>query len=274
MSEHFIPAASDDTLERVLRVSAGAREHHTIWWRPGYYQCGDDLAMRLMVSCSDVFAWGCADAEAISAETVALLEQSYADVRQVLAEAGADDWDGTEWAYLYCARVRGERPQGAVYAHLHSATWPLFDAAGPARETGFGNPKPHPSERTEPQRTGAEAKNRRRDYDLALPAFGRPLAERPASLGTIRRALERTEFDYTEALRWTVDADGNLRLFAITFGQVPEDEWSWDAAEVTDENVDLLIRLFDEDETPGQAYSADPFEVTAAFIREQVTVPV
>lgn len=273
MSEHFIPAASDETLERVLRVSAGPREDHVIWWRPGYYQCGDDLAMRLMVSCSDVFAWACADCEPITDDTVAALEQAYVDTRAALAAAGADDWDGTEWAYLYCARVRGQRPQGAVYAHLHSATWPLFDAAGPARETGLGNPKRHPDDHPAPQRTGAESKQRRRDYDLALPAFGRPLAERPASMATIRRALERTAFDYTEALRWTVDEAGALRLFAITFGQIPEEKWSWDAAEVTDDNVDLLIRLFDEDETPGEAYSADVYEVTAAFIREQAPVP-
>lgn len=43
---------------------------------------------------------------------------------------------------LFCARVRGERPQGAAYkVRYPEELWPLFDAAGPEREVGFGNPR-------------------------------------------------------------------------------------------------------------------------------------
>lgn len=41
---------------------------------------------------------------------------------------------------LFCARVRGERPQGACYSRYPQELWPLFDAVGPERETGLGNP--------------------------------------------------------------------------------------------------------------------------------------
>jgi hypothetical protein len=41
---------------------------------------------------------------------------------------------------LFAARVRGVRPQGASYSLYPRATWPLFDACGPKRETGLGNP--------------------------------------------------------------------------------------------------------------------------------------
>lgn len=41
---------------------------------------------------------------------------------------------------LFAARVRGMRPQGAAYTFYPPETWPLFDACGPEREIGFGNP--------------------------------------------------------------------------------------------------------------------------------------
>lgn len=41
---------------------------------------------------------------------------------------------------LYAARVRHERPQGACYAAYPRQLWPMFDAVGPEREVGIGNP--------------------------------------------------------------------------------------------------------------------------------------
>ncbi|UVG35196.1 hypothetical protein SEA_CECE_190 [Microbacterium phage Cece] len=41
---------------------------------------------------------------------------------------------------LFAARVRKLRPQGACYSRYPEELWPLFNEAGPERETGFGNP--------------------------------------------------------------------------------------------------------------------------------------
>lgn len=41
---------------------------------------------------------------------------------------------------LFAARVRNLRPQGACYSRYPEELWPLFNEAGPERETGFGNP--------------------------------------------------------------------------------------------------------------------------------------
>lgn len=88
------------------------------------------------IGCNDLFFWGCADAESIeSQEDVDLYEQSIEDVRAF------DNWA----CYLYCARKRKMRPQGAAYPDEKSL-WPLFDACGPEREINMGNPKPRPTE--------------------------------------------------------------------------------------------------------------------------------
>lgn len=46
----------------------------------------------------------------------------------------------TNISELFAARVRGMRPQGACYKGYPKDLWPLFDACGPERETGMGNP--------------------------------------------------------------------------------------------------------------------------------------
>lgn len=43
---------------------------------------------------------------------------------------------------LFAARVRSMRPQGAAYkVRYDKSIWPLFDACGPEREIGMGNPR-------------------------------------------------------------------------------------------------------------------------------------
>ena len=94
----------------------------------------DDGHLSIHVTCSDQFFWGAADCEPITPESLPELIQARRD-----AEAAAGD-AGYDWPLLYCARRRGMRPQGAVYKHLEPALHPLFDACGPERETGYGNP--------------------------------------------------------------------------------------------------------------------------------------
>jgi hypothetical protein len=81
----------------------------------------------IFVNCNDLFFWGCADAEQITTENLEVLEQSYKD----------DERNG---GLLFCCRVRGERPQGAYYKHIKKEKRHLYDACGPEKETGFGNP--------------------------------------------------------------------------------------------------------------------------------------
>jgi hypothetical protein len=96
----------------------------------------DGPRISIAVNVSDVFAWGCADAEDITPERLPILERAWRD-----CEAA----DGGEWiAELYAARVRGMRPQGASYPSS-AAVAALFDACGPERPTGLGNPRKPPA---------------------------------------------------------------------------------------------------------------------------------
>jgi len=105
-------------------------------------ECTESLMWRVLddsiafsVNISDVFAWGGADAEEISYQDLPLLVETWADLTVL---------DKTLWLpELYAARKRGERPQGAAYPSALDG-WKLkelFDACGPVRTTGFGNPR-------------------------------------------------------------------------------------------------------------------------------------
>lgn len=88
----------------------------------------DDTLVLFRANCNDLFYWGCADAEEIMPNDIDSLNQAFVDC-------------GGVWGvWLWCARKRQQRPQGAAYAFFDEALWPLFDACGPVRETGLGNP--------------------------------------------------------------------------------------------------------------------------------------
>lgn len=88
-----------------------------------------DQDLKFAVNCSDVFMWGCVDAEEIvTAEDVNLLQQACRD-------------SNNYGPMLYCAIKRGERPQGAYYEYMHDSEIELFNACGPEREVCIGNPK-------------------------------------------------------------------------------------------------------------------------------------
>jgi hypothetical protein len=124
--------ASDFTM-RVLDIFADIDAHSELFWRAE----GDE--MRFFVICNDVFAWALADAEPLTPENIHVLEGALADLRAI--REGAED----EAPLLFCARSKGLRPQGAMYAHIAPDCWALFDACGPPRAVGFGNPRPHPT---------------------------------------------------------------------------------------------------------------------------------
>lgn len=92
--------------------------------------------LSIYVDCSDAFFWGSADAEELTPETLPILQQAAAD----LEAAGADNH---HLDHLFAARVRKMRPQGACYEFYDEpALRAMFDACGPERVTGLGNPHP------------------------------------------------------------------------------------------------------------------------------------
>lgn len=101
-----------------------------------------DQQPAIAVDVSDVFGWGGSDAEDVTPEHLPVLEQAWRDCKAV----DADEWT----VELYAARVRGMRPQGAAYP-TEAAIAALFDACGPERPTGLGNPRKPPA--TTPKET-------------------------------------------------------------------------------------------------------------------------
>lgn len=68
----------------------------------------DPDSLFVAVTCPDVFAGGCSDVEQVTADNVELLEET-------ISEMERDHPDSAHLApQLFCARVRGMRPQGAV----------------------------------------------------------------------------------------------------------------------------------------------------------------
>lgn len=107
-----------------------------VWWRTD----AEYAPVTFFVNCNDLFDWGCADCETLTPERLPLLGRALEDC----AKACGDDRDaekrGWPWGIeLFCARLRGERPQGAAYPK-DRRLWPLFDACGPERTKGHGNP--------------------------------------------------------------------------------------------------------------------------------------
>jgi hypothetical protein len=117
-------------VRQVMSIFARADVRTEMFWNV----YGDGI--KLYANVSDVFTWGCADCEDITPERLPVLQCAYDD----LAVIGALEC----LAELYGARIRGMRPQGAAYPDDPAAR-ALFDACGPERQVGLGNPKAPPA---------------------------------------------------------------------------------------------------------------------------------
>lgn len=249
---------TDANLDRVLRANAGDYHHHGLWWR----RIGDDTELRVYVNCSDFFFWGCSDVEELHDDNVETYLGALADARAV-TEAVTPGWDRNEGTLLFCARTRNHRPQGAYYPALHSATWPLFDAAGPDYPTGLGNPHAHPS--TKPDVTGSETKykpgicNGVPVTNPTLPSHAGPAA----SPATVRRAFEILCWDDTEDLTWGVDAVGDLRVYCLATTTCDKHRTDvYEALEITDANIDDLERVV----TAARAADPHAYDIGNQFV--------
>jgi hypothetical protein len=131
---------SDATIRAAL-VATGFEYCDSIWWRQD-----DDGGLRLLVHCSDLFAWGTADCEEITDTNVETFVATFTECHELMGQ-----WNAQDAHLLWCCRQRGQRPQGAYYKHLDEALRPLFDAAGPEREVSLLNPheRPKPTAREE-----------------------------------------------------------------------------------------------------------------------------
>jgi hypothetical protein len=115
---------------RVLRLFDEYEIHNSLYWRV------DGGSVSWFVLCNDLFYWGLSEQQAITPDTIDVLERSIKDceaISQSTSQYGVD---------LYSCRVRGMRPQGAAYPHGMDgdALDPLFDACGPEREIFMMNP--------------------------------------------------------------------------------------------------------------------------------------
>lgn len=109
----------------VMRIlSATAFDNcNDIFWRVD----GEYSPLTIFVNCNDLFWWATAELEAVTVDNIDIFERAY---RDSLHHGGM----------LFCCRVRGMRPQGAYYKYLDNVDHPLFDACGPERKPGYGNP--------------------------------------------------------------------------------------------------------------------------------------
>lgn len=116
---------TDEGIKKLLILMAENDCQEDIWWNE---------RLDFFINCNDVFAWGCSDSEDVTEPDIPALEKA-------LEDAG-----GIWGPLLYCARKCGMRPQGAFMEKIPPGVRPLFDAAGPPREVGLGNPHPHPDD--------------------------------------------------------------------------------------------------------------------------------
>lgn len=129
------------------------------------YDFADELMWRIdkhglftaAIMCSDMFYWGTADGEDVSLDRIPLLEKAYEDCSETQTGMPLPDYWGST---LFCCRVRKMRVQGAVYTSIEKELWPLFNAVGPEREIGVGNPyepgEYHPGDMTEADKEAGE----------------------------------------------------------------------------------------------------------------------
>lgn len=99
--------------------------------------------LQIFVNCSDVFYWGCTDLEEVTQENFDILIESHELAASALEQPNHQLVEGH--GLLFCAKIRGLRPQGAYYHYIKEELWSLFDECGPERELDLNNPKPQPN---------------------------------------------------------------------------------------------------------------------------------
>jgi hypothetical protein len=108
----------DIFIKEVLIAVAYYDLQSSIYWKTNF---------NFYIDCSDLFFWGASDLEP-------LIPENFATFIECMEIAGSDG------PLLFCAKVRECRPQKAFYQYFSEENKVLFDACGPERELGPGNP--------------------------------------------------------------------------------------------------------------------------------------
>lgn len=142
-----------DFFRQVLAIGDGFNNYgdlwECLWWRTD----GEYAPVTFFVNCNDLFYWASADCETLTPDNLPLLLQAVKDVRVAFGvdvhdsrelldgKTGVPDERWNNWfhsgghgASLFCARVRGMRPQRPVMRKLDARLLPLFEACGPERD--------------------------------------------------------------------------------------------------------------------------------------------
>lgn len=115
---------NEEFLMRVFRATSFDFCDHLFWRTDGVY-----APLTIFVNCNDLFWWGAASLQRLMPENIEVFERSIEDTRVAM-----NDQYPTDGPLLFCARVRGMRPQPACYKNLTPAMAALYDACGPARD--------------------------------------------------------------------------------------------------------------------------------------------
>lgn len=124
----------------LLRIMADDRYTDDCAIEDLFWSKDENGVLSVSMNCSDIFAWGCADAEPIGPEDLPDIEKARDDVRALAP--GIHNLDSLHWTELWCARKREMRPQGAFFRHIEDERIAqLFADAGPQRQGGvLGDP--------------------------------------------------------------------------------------------------------------------------------------
>lgn len=127
-------AAIDLGPGKVCEKLVSMKRHGLVNFDEGVMMRFEGGRLRFFANIPDLFWWGGGDCEEITDDNVDLYIKSCIDLCSVRWYASREHGGA-----LFASRVRGMRPQGAAYP-THKELWPLFDACGPEREKGMGNP--------------------------------------------------------------------------------------------------------------------------------------
>lgn len=116
---------------KVAKLVAKYDCHHEIFWHE---------SLKVFALVNDVFYWGTADAEEITEENFPVLETAFADIIAASKNHEGPFLFGAEAIMLFACRIRNLRPQNAVLKMLTAHILELFNACGPERPVGLGNP--------------------------------------------------------------------------------------------------------------------------------------
>ena len=152
--QRLTPTEQVEFICKVLSIKDNFGEYSDMW-KAVWWRVDDEYApLTFLFNCNDLFYWGCADCEEITPENFHMVKDALTDAAEAIG--ACDPWELPKtkpfdielrrsvfelwqvcggWAVeLFCARVRGMRPQRPCYENWPPEIVALFDACGPQRD--------------------------------------------------------------------------------------------------------------------------------------------